>query len=409
MNVKIKLSETSIYLLKYLSNNRNMEQFKKDGILVDYDAPEYVKGQIEVCFIPNHRFSLSMKDTPIHPWNFYSSSTKNRKNLFIKREDMNSSTLAGNKIKKLEFLAADAIKNGHDHLISWGGYNSNHCRTVSNLAARLGLRCTLFQTSPNTKTNENEIDEKELKLRGNLLLSNLAGAKINLVPPSLASNDYFTTECEKLKQKELAEKTSNPFIIKIGASQKEGIFGFIQLFDDMIHQDEFYENKITDIFVGSGTVGTALGLALANKFYHDDDEEAADIKTKKRINWKIKIHAIRVDEPGDNSFAENRVKIMLKDLKLPEKWAENNFLFESYDQYSLGYGVSDDKIDKIVKDSMRKTGVPLDCTYTGKVVRGMLDVMENYPEKLEGDNVLFLHTGGVFGLFNDQNVRRILE
>ena len=406
MNVKIKLSETSIYLLKYLNNHRNMEKFKRDGILVDYDAPEYVKGQIEACFIPNHRFNLSMKNTPIHPWNFYLSA-KNQKNLFIKREDMNSSTLAGNKIKKLEFLAAEAIKNGHDHLISWGGYNSNHCRTVSNLAARLGMRCTLFQTSPKTNDNEKSIDGKELKLRGNLLLSNLAGAKINLVPPSLASNDYFATECEKLKQQELAKKSSNPFIVKIGASQKEGIFGFIQLFDDMIHQDEFYKNKITDVFVGSGTVGTALGLALANKFYSDhDQEEAGDTK---RINWKIKIHAIRVDEPGDNSFAENRVKIMLKDINLPEKWAENNFLFESYDQYSLSYGVSDEKVDEIVKDSMRKTGVPLDCTYTGKVVRGMLDVMENHPEKLMGDNVLFLHTGGVFGLFNDRNVRRILE
>ena len=182
---------------------------------------------------------------------------------------MNSGTLAGNKIKKLEFLAADALVNNHDRLVSWGSSNSNHCRTTSGVASFLGMKCSLFQDCDfgAEKTSEKE---KEFQLSGNMRLSKLAGADLFCVPKDKGSNNHLLELAKNHISDRKTNHQENPYLITVGASQSFGLFGFINLTLNMVNQESFIKNEITDIFVGSGTVGTVLGIALGIYFLFKD-------------------------------------------------------------------------------------------------------------------------------------------
>src|SRR3954465_10063663 len=93
--------------------------------------------------------------------------------LILKRDDLTGLELSGNKIRKLEYLVAQALRRGADTLVTHGGFQSNHCRATAAVAARLGLHCRLLLRSPDHPGND-----------GNLFLSRLFGADISLHPPA---------------------------------------------------------------------------------------------------------------------------------------------------------------------------------------------------------------------------------
>src|SRR6476620_7945233 len=92
---------------------------------------------------------------------------------FLKRDDLTGLETSGNKVRKLEYVVADAINAGADTLVTLGGFQSNHCRATAAIAARLGLRCRLLLRSPEKPANA-----------GNLFLDRLFGAQISLHPPA---------------------------------------------------------------------------------------------------------------------------------------------------------------------------------------------------------------------------------
>ena len=67
--------------------------------------------------------------------------------IFIKRDDLTGVALTGNKVRKQEFLIADAIRKGCDSIIAWGPATSNHCRTTALCCAKMGLECHILLTS----------------------------------------------------------------------------------------------------------------------------------------------------------------------------------------------------------------------------------------------------------------------
>ncbi|KAJ7384339.1 hypothetical protein OS493_022452 [Desmophyllum pertusum] len=91
---------------------------------------------------------LAQRNTPIHPWNI--PNLPKEFSLFIKRDDLTGSTLSGNKIRKLEFLLADALDKKCDTILTCGGIQSNHCRSTAVAARQLGLNCYLFLRNPST-------------------------------------------------------------------------------------------------------------------------------------------------------------------------------------------------------------------------------------------------------------------
>lgn len=130
---------------------------------------------------PEHgRVTLGHLPTPIHPWSCPALADLGVRWL-IKRDDMSGVELSGNKVRKLEFLMAEALTKGHDCVVTVGGMQSNHCRATAAAARLVGLEAHLaLLVSDRTK-------EDDPGLQGNLLLDRMLGATLHLC----ASSDYF--------------------------------------------------------------------------------------------------------------------------------------------------------------------------------------------------------------------------
>lgn len=378
LNLPANLLKPKTDLLKSIPLNPKYEELKNSNLISNYSAPKWAKQQINPEHIPTEKLNLSSSNTPVQKWLL--SEVPEDFNLFIKREDLNGSTLGGNKIKKLEFSLAKAIKMGCNHIITTGTILSNHCRTTALCCAQLGLKCTLLQTS-NKKPDE-------ILTRGNTLLSLLSGAECILLPADKSReevNDFLDQAMAKSKK-----EGYKPFLIYRGGTQGDAIFSYINVFQEMLNQPAFQNAKITDIVCTSGSGGTAISLALAAKLSKSN----------------IKVHAMRVW--GNNHIGHEILKGECKDIGLDyENYKDCINYIDDY--VGEGYGVSNLKIENTVLDSISKTGVGLCTTYTGKAVTGMLDLMKVKPEEFNGKNVLFMHTGGIPGMWGDSNLFRTVE
>src|SRR2546426_2574493 len=90
--------------------------------------------------------------------------------ILIKRDDLTGLESSGNKVRKLEYVVADALAKGADTLVTNGGFQSNHCRATAAIGARLGLRVRLILRAPREGGAGND---------GNLFLDRLLGAQVS--------------------------------------------------------------------------------------------------------------------------------------------------------------------------------------------------------------------------------------
>ncbi len=121
------------------------------------------------------RYPFLFGPSPVHPLERLSAHLGGAR-IWAKRDDCNSGlAFGGNKIRKLEYLVADAIAQGCDTLVSIGGVQSNHTRQVAAAAARVWMRCVLIQ--------ESWVDWPDAVYDrvGNILLSRILGADVRLV------------------------------------------------------------------------------------------------------------------------------------------------------------------------------------------------------------------------------------
>ena len=360
------------------------------SLLETYTPPTWLKNSISAEFVPKQKLNLSMKNTPIHPWNLKEIEQTDFK-FFIKREDLNESILGGNKIKKLEFSLAKAIEENCNHVITTGTIVSNHCRTTAIVCAKLGLKCTMLQ-----QTDEDDSEKIiDTGLKGNLLLSMMTDANCIMIPKKKSVsevNDMLDEAREKIEMFN-GDKT---FMILRGGTQMNAIFSGIELFKELIPTLE--KEEITDICVTSGSGGTGVSLALANRIWYENSENA-----QKR---KIQVHGIRVW--GDNSDGARILKTELHDLNLPYEQYKNIITYHD-DYCKAGYGVSNPNVEKLALSAMKHTGVALCTTYTGKAAQGMVDMVNKCPEKFSGKRILFVHTGGIPGLWGDDSLCKAVQ
>jgi 1-aminocyclopropane-1-carboxylate deaminase/D-cysteine desulfhydrase-like pyridoxal-dependent ACC family enzyme len=161
--------------------------------------------------------------------------------LFIKRDDLTGLGLGGNKTRKLEYLAADALAKGAKTLISTGAVQSNHCRQVAAAAAKLGLGCQLVLAG--TEPNE---------AQGNLLLDKLSGAQL-----------FYTSKANRDKElKNLFEHAEQvglkPYLIPYGGSNSIGALGYLNAMQELSEQGL----EPDWIVFASSSGGTQAGLML---------------------------------------------------------------------------------------------------------------------------------------------------
>ena len=200
-----------------------------------WKAPSWVPKEVHT---PTTKAKFANVPTPIEPWGLQFSG----KNFFIKRDDLTGVDLTGNKVRKLEFLASDAVKNNCDTLIAWGAATSNHCRTTAICAAKMGMECHLLLTN----------GDKEITYEsGNITLASAAGAKLyRMENCTFAEAD---SRMKKLSDK-LSTQGKRPYIIPRGGSNAASLWGYIDCWQEMEKQEYF--SQITDVVVVSGSLSS---------------------------------------------------------------------------------------------------------------------------------------------------------
>lgn len=291
-------------------------------------------------------------------------------NIYIKRDDQTGSEMSGNKVRKLEYAVKEALNQGCDTLITCGGIQSNHARATAAVAARLGINSCLLLKSDETP----DVD-------GNYFLDKVLGADIRF-----ASSDDFSERrmeiMEEIKE-DLAKEGKKGYVIPVGASNGIGTFGYYNAMDEIKKQEEELGINFDAIVISVGSGGTYAGLFLASK-----------IK-----GYKTKIYGVNVCD--DEEYFVNQVDTVLKesleyiDAELEYSKEEINIL----DGYvGEGYALSRPEEIEFIHDLARKEGIILDPVYTGKGMYGLVNEIKKGTFK-DCKNILFIHTGGLFGLF----------
>lgn len=302
--------------------------------------------------------------TPILPINNFFKDSK-KYNFWIKRDDLTGLELSGNKVRKLDYIFAEAKLNKSNHIITCGGIQSNHCRTTAFLAAKQNYDCTLFLKGqmPHTMT-------------GNLLLNSILNTRIKNV-----TNEEYQSIDERMKQyaKDLGD---NAYVIPEGGSNEIGVWGYIDCFYEILKQLKQQNFEIDTIVVPTGSGGTHAGLLIG----------------KCLANSNIDIVSINVCDSSE--FFVNKIK------NISDKFSAKYNIPLNIDREAIqivdgfvgeGYGLTTEKETDIIKKFAQTEGIVIDPVYTAKALIGLVELVDE--ESIPGKNILFIHTGGIFGLF----------
>ncbi|RCV08560.1 hypothetical protein SEVIR_1G342900v4 [Setaria viridis] len=321
--------------------------------------------------MPSHTFSLGHFPTPIHKWNL--PNLPEGTEVWIKRDDLSGMQLSGNKVRKLEFLMADAVAQGADCIITVGGIQSNHCRATAVAAKYLNLDCYLI-----LRTSKLLVD-KDPGLVGNLLVERLVGAHIDLVSKEEYGKIGSVALADLLK-KRLLEEGRKPYVIPVGGSNSLGTWGYIEVIREIEQQiQQSADAHFDDIVVACGSGGTIAGLALGSRL----------------SSLKAKVHAFSVCD--DPEYFYDYVQGLIDGL---QSGLNSHDIVSIENAKGLGYAMNTAEELKFVKDIAAATGIVLDPVYSGKAAYGLLKDMSGNPAKWKGRKILFVHTGGLLGLYD---------
>nr|KJB39183.1 hypothetical protein B456_007G002100 [Gossypium raimondii] len=207
--------------------------------------------------IPSHVFSLAHLPTPIHKWNL--PNLPQNTEVWLKRDDLSGMQLSGNKVRKLEFLLAEAVAQGADCIITIGGIQSNHCRATAVAAKYLNLDSYLI-----LRTSKLLVD-KDPGLTGNLLVERFMGAHIQLISKEEYAKIGSVALTNVLKE-QLLKEGRRPYVIPVGGSNSLGTWGYIEAMREIEEQLQIRSNRVKfdDIVVACGSGGTIAGLSLGS-------------------------------------------------------------------------------------------------------------------------------------------------
>jgi len=172
------------------------------------------------------------------------------RDIFIKRDDFTPVAMGGNKLRKLEFLAADALREGADVLLTAGAIQSNHVRQTAAVAARLGLKCVALLENPIGTHAENYLSN------GNRLLLDLMDAEVIMVDALHNPTEQLAEEATRLEAQGF-----RPYIVPVGGSNALGALGYVECAQEIAHQSEGVVD-FAAVIVASGSAGTHAGLAV---------------------------------------------------------------------------------------------------------------------------------------------------
>lgn len=316
------------------------------------------------------RIELARLPTPLEPLDSLSAHIGGPR-IWIKRDDLTDTTASGNKLRKLEFTVARALAEQADLLITVGGVQSNHCRSTAIVASKLGLKCHLILRG----SAPEEVD-------GNLLLDHLVGAAVSFV-----SNEKYQDMDACVAEVKQQYPELSAYFIPVGASDETGLWGYIECCTEL--SNDFLEHNISPGYIVSatGSGGTQGGLIIGAEHYNLGANIVAFNVCDDENYFLNKIRE-------DFELWEKRYKTGLDTTKLPIN------VIDGY--VGPGYAKATAEVFDTIKQMATMEGIILDPVYTGKAFHAMLQEI-NKGRFADTDDIVFLHTGGIFGNFPQRN------
>ena len=339
---------------------------------------------------------LTLKPTPIQKLenisNIYGCD------IYLKRDDLLGVGLGGNKLRKLEYILADAVKKEAKLIVTVGALQTNHGMLTALCASKLGLDCILFLFIENS--------DKVEGLSGNTLLDDYIGCKVETIYVADIVEDKSLSKEEKdelvqarfkereaevvdkyLEDKNLSE--NQVYYIYRAGSSPLGILGYVDCIKEICGQTNI---EFDYIFSGFGSGGTYAGLLLGAKMYMPKTEVIGvgiDIMNSNKPKFILDL----IEEAKQYLELEHqKINIDGDDIKIL-----HNCINE-------GYAIPDAETMGVIEKISRSEGVFFDPVYSGKVINGLLKSIDN--GKIKKDSkVLVLHSGGLSGLFNQNMVK----
>jgi D-cysteine desulfhydrase len=306
------------------------------------------------------RVELGFTPTPIRPLDRLAEALgRQPSSLWVKHDDVTGLGNGGNKVRKLEYLCAEAIEQGADVLVTGGGRQSNHCRLTAASANRLGLDCHLVLAGdrPDVAT-------------GNVLLDELLGAPVEWA----GGLDYYPLEEAILVAAErLRAEGRRPYAIPVGGASAVGTLGYARTALEL-------EEQLPDVdvvVVADGSGGTHAGL-VAGLGDHAR-VLGVDVGTRPDLRTAVPALASEVAELAGLPAPVGEVRL-------------------DVERIGPGYGAPTEACREALDLMARLEGVVLDPVYTGKAMAGLIAAVRS-GEITEGEQVLFVHTGGTPAIF----------
>ncbi len=325
------------------------------------------------------RVRLARLPTPVEPLSRLFRG-KGLPRVFVKRDDATGTEFSGNKVRKLEFVLGRALREGADTLVTCGGIQSNHARATAAVAARLGLRSHLVLrgTPP--------VDSQALE--GNLLLDVLFGATFRWISPAEwpRVGEILAEEGAKLRERGLS-----PWLIPEGASDGTGALGYREAVREIRDFQEREGIRFAAVVHAMGSGGTAAGLLLG------------------REAFGLSFRLVSVPVCDDAAYFRKRVEFILREAAelhgLGAPSLEDWEIPEGFQ--GEGYALSTPGEMEFYARAARTEGLVLDPVYTGKAFRALDALARAGSLAGPGEAVLFLHTGGLFGLFSGSHTSKL--
>ena len=272
--------------------------------------------------------------------------------LYIKRDDMIPFSFGGNKVRKAVLFFEEIDAGGYDTVVTYGSGSSNHCRIVANMAAARNMECIIIST-------DSESDSINRRL-----VEDFGGKVIACAVEKVAQTIDETMN-------ELAEKGKKAYFIQGGGHGNTGTRAYDLAYDEIKSYEDAEEICFDYIFLASGTGTTQAGLVCGKRRTGDDCRIVGiSIARSNPRGGQVVIDSIRDYTGCDDS---------------------EDVIFD--DGYICGgYGKYDADIEQTIVETMRKFGIPLDYTYTGKAFTGMKKYLAKHG--VTGKRILFIHTGG---------------
>lgn len=319
-------------------------------------------------FINLKRLRLANLSTPIERADRLRALIPGAPELFIKRDDLSGYLGGGNKLRKLEYVIADALAKGATTVITTGSITSNLARTTALVARRYGLKCVLVLNGGNPES-----------ARANARVAELLDVKVYGVSSRQERDEKMNEVAAALER-----EGEVVYQIPLGASNDVGSFGMVAAMEEIAVQQLELGHQFDAIVLATSSGGTQAGLEVAKRLFGYE---------------RLRIIGISADDSTQEikSAALKAIVPALRKVGLDHRVSGSDLTVD--DSFTgPGYGIATPESKEAMELFAKSEGLLLDPVYTSKGAAGLIAYVRRGEFK-STDRVLFWHTGGLMTLF----------